>query len=124
MRNTIPKIKILNLIEDSNVALSHSEIQQSLENICDRVTIYRVLKRLLVEGFIHKISDIDGTVKYARCHGCMKKEHFHNHIHFSCEICNRVTCLEHIEPKFNLPPGYKIKNVNYIISGICTECSS
>jgi len=41
-RNTAAKTEILSLIEQSEVALSRSEIQSSLDGLCDRVTIYRV----------------------------------------------------------------------------------
>ena len=54
-RNTTAKTEIQDLIVSSSVALSPSEIQKSLEGLCDRVTIYRVLERLMVEGVIHKI---------------------------------------------------------------------
>jgi Fur family ferric uptake transcriptional regulator len=46
-RTTTAKTEIQDLIVSSSVALSHSEIQKSLEGLCDRVTIYRVLERLL-----------------------------------------------------------------------------
>jgi Fur family ferric uptake transcriptional regulator len=82
-RTTTAKTEIQDLIVSSSVALSHSEIQKSLQGLCDRVTIYRVLERLMEEGVIHKIVNVDGVVKYAGCHSCSVK-HSHNHIHFSC----------------------------------------
>jgi Fur family ferric uptake transcriptional regulator len=65
-RNTTAKTEIQELIVMSNVALSHAEIQKSLDGLCDRVTIYRVLERLLEEGVIHKIVSADGVVKHTR----------------------------------------------------------
>jgi len=122
-RNTIAKTKILNVITDSKIALSHSEIHQLLDDFCDRVTIYRVLDRLIEEDLIHKIVTIDGAIKYAACHDCSTVEHHHNHIHFSCEQCHTVTCIEDVEPSFKLPEKYKIHNVNFTLSGVCPECS-
>ena len=121
-RNTVAKTKILNVINDSKTALSHSEIHELLDCFCDRVTIYRVLDRLIDEDFIHKIVTIDGTVKYAFCHDCSSVEHHHNHIHFSCEQCYTVTCIEEIEPSFKLPEKYKVHNVNFTVSGVCPNC--
>jgi Fur family ferric uptake transcriptional regulator len=120
-RNTIAKTEIQQLIITSPVALSHSEIQNSLDGLCDRVTIYRVLERLLDEGIIHKIINIDGIVKYAGCHSCSEK-HNHNHIHFNCEKCMTVTCLKNVEPSYNLPQNYKVSEMNFTLSGICPEC--
>lgn len=122
-RNTIAKTEILKCLETSQTAMSHGDLQNLLDGLCDRVTIYRVLDRLLAEGFIHKISDIDGRVKYALCHDCTSENHHHNHIHFSCEVCHSVTCLEDIEPSFKLPKKYKAKEYNFTISGVCPECA-
>ena len=42
-RNTKAKAEILKFINSSTRAVSHLDIQKSLGEICDRVTIYRVL---------------------------------------------------------------------------------
>lgn len=124
-RNTVAKTEIQNLLSNSENALSHLEIQKMLNGLCDRVTIYRVLDRLVVDGVAHKIVDFDGVVKYAYCHTCSSEKHYHqhNHIHFSCEKCKSVTCLEHIEPAFNLPENYIVKETNFTVSGVCPDCS-
>ncbi len=69
-RTTTAKTEIQELIVSSSVALSHTEIQKSLEGLCDRETIFSVLERLMEEGVIHKIINVDGVVKYAGCHFC------------------------------------------------------
>lgn len=120
-RNTVAKMEISNLINQSDVALSHSEIQSVLDGLCDRVTIYRVLNRLVEEGLVHKVINIDGSVKYASCDSCLVS-HNHNHIHFSCEKCKSVTCLEDVKPTFNLPKKYKVSEVNFTVSGLCPQC--
>lgn len=121
-RNTTAKTEILKLINNSQSALSHSEIQTLLNGLCDRVTIYRVLDRLTEEGLIHKVVNVDGTVRYAECHACSSTEHHHNHIHFSCEQCDSVTCMDNVEPSFSLPKNYKVHAVNFTVSGICPQC--
>lgn len=121
-RNTKAKTKIQELVVSSSKALSQSEIQNSLEGLCDRVTIYRVLERLLDEGLIHKIVNTDGIIKYASCHSCSVK-HNHNHIHFSCQKCKSVTCLEDVEPKYKLPKSYIVNEMNFTLSGLCPQCS-
>ena len=121
-RNTAAKTEILKCISQSEVALSHAEIQSSLEGLCDRVTIYRVLDRLTEEGAIHRIVNIDGVVKYANCRNC-SVDHKHSHIHFSCQKCKSVTCMEDVEPAFNLPARYQVAEVNFTVSGICPRCA-
>jgi len=121
-RNTTAKTEILDLISQSETALSHSEIQSSLDGLCDRVTIYRVLDRLVEEDLVHKVINTDGGVKYAGCHSCSVK-HSYNHLHFSCQKCKSVTCLEDVEPSFKLPKNYKVNEMNFTLSGLCPQCS-
>ncbi|MGO3109527.1 MAG: Fur family transcriptional regulator [Sphingobacterium sp.] len=121
-RNTTANAEILKLLNQSEVALSHADIQQSLNGLCDRVTIYRVLDRLTEDGVVHKVVDFDGVIKYAICHTCSSDKHHHDHIHFSCEQCHSVTCLDDVEPTFKLPKTYQVKQVNFTVSGICPLC--
>jgi Fur family transcriptional regulator, ferric uptake regulator len=122
MRNTAAKIEIQGLILNSSVALSHHEIQEKTKGLCDRVTIYRVLDRLVDDGIIHKIVNMDGVAKYAACHACSEK-HKHNHVHFSCHKCKTVTCLENVVPSFNLPSNYTVSEINFTVSGVCAACA-
>jgi Fur family ferric uptake transcriptional regulator len=124
IRNTTSKSAILELIKNSKVALSHIEIQTILNGLCDRVTIYRVLDRLVTEDLIHKIATPDGTVKYAACHHSPNDQyqHAHNHVHFSCEKCKSVTCLDSVEPSFIMPENYLVEQINFSLSGLCPKC--
>lgn len=122
-RNTTAKTEIQNLLNKSKNALSHNEIKTALEGVCDRVTIYRVLDRLIAENSAHKIVNVDGIVKFASCHSCSSNHvHNDNHIHFSCIKCKSVTCLENTIPAFKLPENYTVQETNFTISGICPEC--
>jgi Fur family transcriptional regulator, ferric uptake regulator len=124
-RSTTAKTAILELITKSKVALSHIEIQNLINGLCDRVTIYRVLDRLVNEDVIHKIAMPDGTIKYASCNHKQENEkqtHSHNHIHFNCQKCFSVTCLDNVEPIFNIPKDYKVKEVNFTLTGFCPNC--
>lgn len=120
-RNTIAKTKILTLLQESEVALSHPEIEEAIDIPVNRVTIYRILERLLQEGIIHRVVNTDGAMKYAICHNCTQ-EHRHDHIHFSCVQCKEVTCLEGVIPSFHLPKLYQVLDVNFTISGYCPNC--
>ena len=122
-RNTTAKSAILEIIKNSEVALSHAEIQKLNQESCDRVTIYRILDRLVAEDVIHKIATPDGTIKYASCnHSHNRHEHIHNHVHFNCEKCHSVTCLDSVEPTYKLPENYLVREVNFTLSGLCPDC--
>lgn len=124
IRNTTSKSAILELITNSEVALSHIEIQNILNGLCDRVTIYRVLDRLVNEDLVHKIATPDGTVKYASCnHKHENHSHsHHHHVHFNCEKCLAVTCLDNVEPSFTIPKNYKVNEMNFTLTGLCPNC--
>ena len=126
-RKTAAKTAILNLISTSKVALSHIEIQNLINGLCDRVTIYRILERLINEDLIHKIATPDGTVKYASCnhkHHSHENEskHNHNHIHFNCTKCLAVTCLDSVVPNFTIPETYFVQEFNFTLTGLCPNC--
>ncbi|MBT0607364.1 Fur family transcriptional regulator [Aequorivita echinoideorum] len=124
MRNTQATQKIYDIIKDSEIALSHSEVQNMLpEGFCDRATIYRVLERLAQKGSIHKIVNVDGVINYAACEYAANTPSA-THVHFNCERCQTVTCLEEIKPNFTLPKNYKIHQSNFVLSGICPNCSA
>jgi Fur family ferric uptake transcriptional regulator len=124
-RNTVARTTILELIQQSDVALSQPAIQHALNGLCDRVTIYRVLDRLTEEGLIHRIVNVNGVVNYAACNACQQHHsHQHQHIHFSCRICGELTCLNQVVPSFQLPEGFIQEETFFTISGICNGCKN
>ena len=129
-RNTQARKAILAMVNESNVALSQPSIQHALNGLCDRVTIYRVLDRLVDEGLVHKVVNVNGVVNYAACSTCdhehhdhEQQKHKHQHIHFSCRVCNELTCLEEVVPNFNLPNGFVLEETFFTISGTCSNCT-
>ena len=129
-RNTQARKAIINMINDSSVALSQPAIQGALNGLCDRVTIYRVLDRLVEEGLVHKIVNVNGVVNYAACATCdhdskdqKAHNHSHRHIHFSCRVCNELTCLEQVVPHFDLPENFVLEETFFTISGTCANCT-
>lgn len=121
-RNTLAKTTILELIKNAEMALSHAEIQLKTGNLCDRVTIYRILERLVAQDEVHKIATPDGTIKYAACKHSETTKHQHNHVHFSCNTCFSVTCLPVIVPTFSLPKNYLATETHFTLSGKCPNC--
>ena len=120
-RTTEARTEILNILNATDEALSHADIEMKLNGLCNRVTIYRNLNKLVEEGFLHKVINLDGVLMYAKCQQC-DEVHVHNHVHFSCEICKTVNCLEEVEPTFKLPKGYKLSEANFTILGVCPYC--
>lgn len=124
MRKTKASQAILDTLRSSERAWTHKELQDALGETCDRVTTYRVLNRLTEEGLAHKVSDLEGAVRYAACHSCESHEaHAHAHLHFTCSKCGETRCLEKVEVAFALPAGFKMAESNFSVSGECDRCA-
>lgn len=124
LRTTSSRQAILDLFQRKGYALSYSDIEQQFADVYDRVTVYRTLKTFLDRGVIHKVLDDTGTLKYALCQQeCTDEGHHHEHVHFKCIKCGQTTCLEHVHiPPVKLPSGYKPRELNLLIQGICRKC--
>ncbi len=89
----------------------------------DRSSIFRTLKLFERHLLLHAIDDGSGQQKYCLCR-CEKQGHV-NHIHFYCQKCGKTYCLEdYIIPVVRLPDGFLVRDVEYVVKGICSKCST
>lgn len=126
LRITSCRKEVLRTFIEKKSALSHSDLEDILKEAFDRVTIYRTLKTFLETDLIHKVLDDSGATKYALCaHGHKgTHSHDHEHVHFKCESCGRTICIDEVSlPKIKLPDGYVNKEVNLLVTGICSQCN-
>jgi Fur family ferric uptake transcriptional regulator len=116
--------KILELFLHNPGALSHGDIEKRAGEKFDRVTVYRTLQIFLEKGIIHAIPTADNSILYALCkNDCSPIGHHDNHVHFICNFCGKMICLENVSiPELNLPPEFNATQVDVVISGICKEC--
>lgn len=112
---------IIAAILDAGTAVSEEEIKTKVEGTYDRTTFYRTLKTLIENGVIHKIVVDNHLIKYALS---ANKEHKNHHIHFYCNQCGMVECLEMSEIKTpDLPVGYRKLEAELIVKGFCSRCN-
>jgi Fur family transcriptional regulator, ferric uptake regulator len=121
-RNTVCKKEILRVLSGTEVALSQGEIIDRLQVECNRVTVYRILLVFEEQGLIHRAVGKEGTVKYMLCQSCTPEKHFHNHLHFSCEGCGQMTCLQEFNPEYSVPKGFQVSSTNFVLTGRCPNC--
>jgi Fur family transcriptional regulator, ferric uptake regulator len=125
LRSTPSRQEILLLFLKKDYALSHGDIEKEISSALDRVTVYRTLKTFLDKGLIHKVLDDEGSLKYALCKAaCTATDHHHNHVHFKCIQCGQTNCLDIEIPAVKLPKGYKAKELNLLIQGVCEHCAA
>jgi Fur family transcriptional regulator, ferric uptake regulator len=126
LRSTGCRRDILNLFFSEPYAMSQAFFEENLHHQYDRVTIYRTLKSFLDAGFIHKVLDDSGGIKYALCSDdCRLNHHQHHdsHVHFKCTQCGKTICMDDIEiPALHLPGSYHPDEINVLVTGICAMC--
>lgn len=118
------RMDLLNLFLGSSSALSLSKLSEELGRF-DRATIYRSLKKFESKGIIHSIHADAQSPHYALCGtACSDHEHHHDHAHLHCTECSSVTC-EHTDlSQYRIISGFKVKEVELILRGVCRNCQS
>ena len=87
----------------------------------DRSSIFRALRLFTEHHLLHEVNDGSGHQKYCVCR-CHDSQHL-NHVHFTCRRCGKTYCLEDFSiPIVNLPSGFRMDDVEYIIKGLCPQC--
>ncbi|HCX22749.1 MAG: transcriptional repressor [Flammeovirgaceae bacterium] len=121
LRITDTRMDVLEYFVKQSKALSFRDLEERFEG-CDRVTLYRTLNAFTENGVLHKIPDDSGYATYGVCYDtCTHDHHTHDHMHFKCTACGKITCVDQHIPQINLP-GYEIKEANMILSGVCPNC--
>ncbi|WP_075590385.1 Fur family transcriptional regulator [Labilibacter marinus] len=120
---TANRLDIANILSNSKHPLNTKEIESKL-NEPDRVTLYRNLKLLVELEVLHKIEVNGSTVSYAFNHSITDVNKNKEHLHFHCNICNKVICMpQHKINSYNLPEGFIQEKCKLIVDGICNICN-
>jgi len=125
LKRTAARLQVLEILNSRDSATSQPYLEQVMGKDADRVTLYRVLQAFEEKGIIHKVLDSHGTANYAICsHGCTEHKHQDEHVHFDCENCHKIYCLDNVQiPQPNVPDGFKVEKLNLIARGICAQCA-
>ncbi len=123
-RVTQSRVSVLRALLEAPRALTHHEIEQRVRRMhhVDRVTVYRVLEWLVESQLAHRIASDDRVWRFNAAAG---GAHDDNHVHFKCNHCGEVTCLERAHPsrRVALPKGYRQQRVEITVRGLCAECA-
>lgn len=120
---TAARIDVLEFFIRQNKTLSFKDLEDEFKD-SDRVTLYRTLNSFTENGLIHKIPDDSGFATYGLCHDtCSSEDHKHDHMHFKCNECGTIECLDQHIPSISVP-GYKVTEANLILKGVCNNCAA
>lgn len=123
IKPTSVRLLVLKEMLASKQAFSLGSLEEALDTV-DKSTLSRTITLFHDHLLIHSIDDGSGTMKYSVCSPdcmCALKD---LHVHFTCRKCRKTFCLESIHiPSVQLPKGFRLENVNFVLKGLCDACS-
>lgn len=123
IKPTATRILILHAMMRGDETVSLPDLERLLPTV-DKSTISRTLSLFLLHRLVHAVDDGSGALKYAVCADDCDCSVEDEHTHFYCEQCHRTFCLKRIAvPVVDLPPGFVLGSVNYVVKGLCPECA-
>lgn len=121
IKPTAVRILVWDKVQQQSETFSLHDMEQWMPQM-DRSSIFRALKLFAEHDMLHIIDDGTGQQKYCVCR-CEENHHI-NHIHFTCTKCGHTYCLEdYMIPVVEMPEGYQMEEVEYIVKGICAKCA-
>lgn len=124
IRPTANRMMIVRAMDEAGRPLSMSELEIMLPTI-DKSNIFRALSLFDKYNMVHRIEDGSDSIRYELCHSHDDCADSDIHPHFYCESCHKSFCLEEAGiPEISIPKGYKVHSVNYVLKGICPDCSN
>ncbi|EFA45125.1 hypothetical protein HMPREF0645_0458 [Hallella bergensis DSM 17361] len=123
IRPTSNRIVVLKALAAAMNPSSISDLENKIVTI-DKSGIFRSLMLFREHRLVHVLEDGDGGVKYELCLSHDEDEDEDMHVHFYCEQCHRLFCLHDMPvPQVDLPEGYSMTTVNYVVKGTCPQCA-
>jgi len=123
IKPTSVRLLILKEMLSQKKAFSLGSLEDALDTV-DKSTLSRSITLFHDKLLIHSIDDGSGTMKYSVCSSDCKCALNDLHVHFSCRKCSNTFCLESISiPSVQLPKGFLLESVNFVLKGLCASCS-
>jgi len=123
IKPTAMRLLVLKEMLHFQQAFSLADLEDKLDTV-DKSTLSRTINLFHNKLLIHSIDDGSGSMKYSVCGSNCMCELNDLHVHFSCIRCRKTFCLESISiPSVQLPSGFLLENVNFVLKGYCDACS-
>ena len=114
---------ILESFDNTNNAISITELVSIFKNKMNKTTVYRILNRLEDSGVLHSFSDRNGLKRYAKgSQDSISTKNEGPHSHFLCNACGISSCLP-IEIPVPSVPNFKIDSSDHLLVGQCENCN-
>ena len=123
IKPTANRLIVLRTLDGAGRPMSLTELENKILTI-DKSGIFRTLSLFREQHLVHVIEDGGDGVRYELCHSHDDDVDDDLHVHFYCEQCQQTYCLDHIPvPGIDLPAGFIMSSVNYMVKGICPHCA-
>lgn len=123
IKPTANRLIVLRTLDGAGRPMSLTELENKIQTI-DKSGIFRTLSLFREQHLVHVIEDGGDGVRYELCHSHDDDVDDDLHVHFYCEQCHQTYCLDHIPvPGIDLPEGFIMSSVNYMVKGICPHCA-
>lgn len=123
IKPTANRLIVLRTLDGAGRPMSLTELENKIQTI-DKSGIFRTLSLFREQHLVHVIEDGGDGVRYELCHSHDDDVDDDLHVHFYCEQCHQTYCLDHIPvPSIDLPEGFIMSSVNYMVKGICPHCA-
>lgn len=120
------RLLVFKSLEESSKPLSLADIEGLLQTV-DKSTISRTLTTFKGHNLVHSFNDGSGSLKYELCKDFHHDTQTHDdlHVHFRCQKCGNTFCLTSVKiPVVEIPDGFEVEEINYILTGTCSSCSA
>ena len=122
IRPTANRLLLVKVLSKAEHPLTIKELEDLVDTI-DKSNIFRTLSLFRDQHLVHVLQDGADAVRYELCHSHEEDHDDDLHAHFYCERCRQTFCLNDIPvPQVDLPKGYRMNTINYLIKGICPNC--
>ena len=122
--NTKQKELILDIVKKEKREFTIKEIYNDLNKKVGLTTIYRLIDKLVSEGYLEKFAGKSNTTYYGYVEKCSEENHFYLKcdkcgimVHIDCDCIKELS--NHILRKHKFNPNKE----HIIFNGICEKCS-
>lgn len=124
VKPTSNRILVMRELINATRPVSLADLEASLDSL-DKTSIFRVLELFAEHDIVHVMEDGSRSNKYELCHSDSHHSIDDQHVHFFCKKCMQTFCLDNIAvPAIDIPAGFVPHSVNYMLKGLCPDCSS
>lgn len=123
VKPTANRIVVVRALAAAMRPLLLAELEAEIGTI-DKSGIFRTLTVFKENHLVHLVEDGCQGVRYELCHSRHEDEDDDMHVHFHCTQCHKTFCIDNTPvPVVELPDGYHLSTVNYVVKGICPDCA-